>query len=130
MSKKIKLEDNKFTTSKKILWLSTILFIILVALAIWFSYLGIDTSVFAYILPISGGIAGATIAFYMNKSKMENIFKFKISFLEYKIDLIDKHPDKANIIDKEVSDIDSALDESVDTTLQEAVNEEINIQDF
>ena len=77
---KSKSKEKRFTTSKKILWASMLLFIVTVAIAIKFSYEGRDTSVFMYILPLTGGIAGATIVFYMNKSKMENIFRFKISF--------------------------------------------------
>lgn len=125
-----KSKESNFTTSKKILWASLLIFTITVVIAIVFSYKGIDTSIFMYILPITGGIAGATIVFYMNKSKMENIFKFKISFLEYKMELIDKNPDKASIIEEEMSSIEEALDSKVDTTMQEAVSEDINIQTY
>lgn len=125
-----KSKESNFTTSKKILWVSLLIFTITVVIAIVFSYKGIDTSVFMYILPLTGGIAGATIVFYMNKSKMENIFKFKISFLEYKMELIDKNPDKACIIEEELSSIEEALDSKVDTTMQEAVSEDINIQTY
>ena len=122
--------EKKFTTSKKILWANFILFIILVSVALMFSYEGRDTSIFVYALPIMGGILGATIVFYLNKSKMENVFKFKISFLQYKLDLIDKHPDKAEIIEQEMSSVESTLDSKVDSTMQEAVSEDISIQNY
>lgn len=124
------IKEKKFTTSKKILWVSVLVFIVTIVIAVMFSYEGRDTSVFMYILPITGGIAGTTVAFYMNKSKMENIFKFKISFLEYKIDLVDKHPKQAETIEKDITTIEEALNYKVDSTLQEAVNEDINIKEY
>jgi hypothetical protein len=83
-----------------------------------------------YTIPATAGLAGATTVFYMNKSKMENVFRFKISFLEYKLDLIDKHPDKAEIIDKDLSSVEEALDTKVDNTMTEAINEDIEIQSY
>lgn len=123
-------KEVKLTTSKKVMWSSIILFIVTVAVAIVFSYEGRDTSVFVYILPITGGIAGTTVAFYMNKSKMENIFKFKIAFLEYKLDLMNEHPTQTEVIEEEVSTIENALNNKVDTTMSEAVNEDIDVQNF
>lgn len=123
-------QEKKFTTSKQILWMSVILFAITVIIAVLFSYLGVDTSVFMYILPITGGLAGATVVFYMNKSKMENIFKFKISFLEYKLNLIKENPNMACVIDKEMSSVENSLDSKVDTTMEEAINEDIDVQDY
>lgn len=125
-----KSKEKCFTTSKKILWASMLLFIVTVAVAIKFSYEGRDTSVFMYILPLTGGITGATIVFYMNKSKMENIFRFKISFLEYKLKLLNDNPDRACIIEEEMSSIENALDSKVDSTMQEVVNEDITIQNY
>ena len=81
MAKRKTKKEKSFTTTKQVLWVTVLIFVITVALAIWFSYEGRDTSVFMYVLPLTGGIAGATIVFYLNKSKMENIFRFKISFL-------------------------------------------------
>lgn len=127
---KSKSKEKRFTTSKKILWASMLLFIVTVAIAIKFSYEGRDTSVFMYILPLTGGIAGATIVFYLNKSKMENIFRFKISFLEYKIKMAKKNPKEVCLIDKEMSSVEEALDSKVDMTMQEAINEDINIQSY
>lgn len=123
-------DTKRFTTSKQILWVSTLLFIGVISCAVYFSYEGIDTSIFMYLIPTVGGINGATVIFYLNKSKMENIFKFKISFLEYKIELVDKHPDKASLIEDTVSDIEDALDSEVDNTMSEAINEDIDIQSY
>lgn len=124
-------KEKKFTTSKKILWCAMIFFIITVAIAIKFAYDGDkDTSIFMYLLPITGGIAGATIVFYLNKSKMENVFRFKIAFLEYKLDLIHKYPENADVIEQEMSSVDMALDSKIDSTMNEAVGEDISIQSY
>lgn len=125
-----KYKEKKFTTSKKILWVSLLLFIATVALAVWFSYEGRDTTVFMYILPITGGITGATVVFYLNKSKMENIFRFKISFLEYKIDLVEKHPEKKEIIDEDLTSVNDSLNSKIDSTMREAIDENIDIQSY
>lgn len=130
MAKRKSKEKTHLTTSKKILWFSVILFAVTVAIAIQFSYVGLDTTVFMYVLPLTGGIAGATIVFYLNKSKIENIFKFKISFLEYKLKLLKKNPDLSNVIEQEMSSMENALDSKVDSTMHEAVNEDINIQNY
>ena len=127
---KRKNKEKSFTTTKQVLWVTVLVFVITVALAIWFSYEGRDTSVFMYVLPLTGGIAGATIVFYLNKSKMENIFRFKISFLEYKIKMAKENPKEICLIDKEISSVEDALDSKVDMTMQEAVNEDINIQSY
>ena len=130
MARKRKRKEKNFTTSKQILWVSILLFAVTVFLAIRFSNEGKDTSIFSFILPITGGIAGATIVFYLNKSKMENVFRFKISFLEYKLKLLKKHQNNACVVEEEISSIENALDSKVDSTMQEAVNEDISIQNY
>ena len=82
--RKRKKEKERMTTSKKILWATYLLFTSQVFCALHFAYNAIDTSVFVYTIPSTAGLAGATTVFYLNKSKMENIFKFKISFLKFK----------------------------------------------
>ena len=125
-----KLNEKKFTTSKKIMWVSILILIVTVIFAVYFSYKEWETTVFAFILPITGGIAGATVVAYMNKSKMENIFRYKISFLEYKLDLIKKNPKQTDVIEGEMSSVETALDLKVDNTMQEAINEDIEIQSY
>ena len=114
-----KKRKREITTSKLILWATYILFAS-----------QIDTTVFVYTIPATATLAGATTVFYMNKSKMENVFRFKISFLEYKLDLLDKHPCKEDIVESEMSSIEDALDSKIDSTMREAVDEEINIEPF
>jgi hypothetical protein len=123
-------KEKRVTTSKLILWATYLLFASQVFIAVLCTLKAYDTSVFMYTIPATAGLAGATTVFYMNKSKMENVFRFKISFLEYKLDLIDKHPDKAEIIDKDLSSVEEALDTKVDNTMTEAINEDIEIPSY
>jgi len=96
-----------------------------------FAWQGKDTSVFMYIIPSTGGAYGAAIVFYLNKAKMENVFKGKIAFLETKLNLMMKYPSEHHEeIESEFSKIDAALDSKIDSTMNEAVQEEISIQNF
>lgn len=125
-----KKRKREITTSKLILWATYILFASQIILAIVCTIKEIDTTVFVYTIPATATLTGATTVFYMNKSKMENVFRFKISFLEYKLDLLDKHPCKEDIVESEMSSIEDALDSKIDSTMREAVDEEINIEPF
>lgn len=125
-----KKRKREITTSKLILWATYILFASQIILAIVCTIKEIDTTVFVYTIPATATLAGATTVFYMNKSKMENVFRFKISFLEYKLDLLNKHPDKEDIVESEMSSIEDALDSKIDSTMREAVDEEIKIEPF
>ena len=125
-----KKRKREITTSKLILWATYILFASQIILAIVCTIKEIDTTVFVYTIPATATLSGATTVFYMNKSKMENVFRFKISFLEYKLDLLDKHPRKEDIVESEMSSIEDALDSKIDSTMREAVDEEINIEPF
>ena len=41
-----------------------------------------------------------------------------------------KNPKEVCLIDKEMSSVEEALDSKVDMTMQEAINEDINIQSY
>ena len=79
------MRKKKMEYSKKIVFFTGILFISTIIAAIYFSYESRDTSVFAYILPCTGGTFGASIIFYLNKAKMENVCKGKIEFFKFKM---------------------------------------------
>jgi len=97
---------------------------------------GIDTSVFAtQQIVTTGGIFGASIIFYLNKSKIENLSKGKIRFLLLKLrlelKLKDKIPDEAyECVLAEINKISDMMDSKLDNALEEAIQEEINIQNF
>lgn len=117
--------------SKKLLTQTRYIFITSLIAACVFAWQGKDTSVFMYIIPSTGGAYGAAIVFYLNKAKMENVFKGKIAFLETKLNLMMKYPSEHHEeIESELSKIDAALDSKIDSTMNEAVQEDINIQNF
>lgn len=116
--------------SKKILfWISSI-FILNLVCSLLFSWYGKDTSTFMYSIPTTGGILGSAVVFYLNKAKAENLCKGKIQFFKFKMKYLEKHPDKAEEIENELSIIDSALTNKIDSEIEEAISEEITIQNY
>jgi len=116
--------------SKKILfWISSI-FILNLVCSLLFSWYGKDTSTFMYSIPTTGGILGSAVVFYLNKAKAENLCKGKIQFFKFKMKYLEKHPDKAEEIENELSIIDSALTNKIDSEIEEAISEEIKIQNY
>ena len=116
--------------SKKILfWISSI-FILNLVCSLLFSWYGKDTSTFMYSIPTTGGILGSAVVFYLNKAKAENLCKGKIQFFKFKMKYLEKHPDKAEEIESELSIIDSALTNKIDSEIEEAISEEITIQNY
>ena len=116
--------------SKLLVFSSAVIFVINLALGYIFSWLGKDTSLFAYSIPITGGVLGSAVVFYLNKAKTENVCKGKIKFLEYKLKKLDKHPDKQEVIEEELASIENALNEKIDSEIAEAVSESVEIQQF
>ena len=82
-----------------------------------------------------GGVFGASIIFYLNKSKMENLAKGKLRFtllkLRLELKLKDKIPEESYLlILEEINEIDSMLDAKLDGSLEEAIQREIDIQNY
>lgn len=92
--------------------------------------MGKDTSLFAYSIPITGGVLGATVVFYLNKAKVENVCKGKIRFLEYKLEKLDEHPDMQEVIEDELTGIEEALNEKIDSEIAAAVSESVELQNY
>lgn len=116
--------------SKKILFWTMLIFCINLFCSLLFSWYGKDTSIFVYSIPTTGGIFGSAIVFYLNKAKLENVCKGKIQFFRFKMKWIEQHPEQAEVIDEELASIDSALTDKVNSEIQDAVSEEITIQDY
>jgi hypothetical protein len=114
--------------SKKVLFWTMCIFGLNLVLSLVFSWYGKDTSIFMYSIPTTGGIFGATVAFYLNKAKIENVCKGKIQFFKFKMKYIEKHPQRADDIESELANIDSALNAKIDSTIDESISEDINIQ--
>ena len=122
--------QKKMEYSKKIVLFTGVLFVSTVVAAIYFAYKQLDTSVFAYILPSTGGIFGAAIIFYLNKAKMENVCKGKIAFFKFKMRYLAKHPEQKEQLESELSVIDNALSTKMDSAVESAIADDINIQTY
>jgi hypothetical protein len=100
-------------------------------LAIVFAYFGLDTSVLYLTASLSGGVFGATIVFYLNKAKTENLSKgrLKLAILKTKFDSQISQDGQSNIgeIISEIDKIDEQYEAALDGVLYNAVNEEIVI---
>lgn len=97
---------------------------------------GLDVSGYAtQLIVTTGGIFGASIIFYLNKSKIENLSKGKIRFLllrlRLELKLKDKIPEESyQIILDELSKLDAMLENKLDGTLEEAIQHEIDVQNY
>ena len=97
---------------------------------------GLDVSGYAtQVLITTGGIFGASIVFYLNTSKIENLSKGKIRFmllrLRLEIKLKDQLPEETyTLIMEEIDEIDRMMDTKLDGALEEAIQQEIDLQNY
>ena len=97
---------------------------------------GIDVSGYAtQQILTTGGIFGASIVFYLNKSKIENLSKGKIRFmllkLRLELKLKDRIPEESyQLILEEINEIDAMLDTKLDGALEEAIQQEVELQNY
>lgn len=97
---------------------------------------GLDVSGYAtQVIVTTGGIFGASIIFYLNKSKVENLSKGKIRFmllrLRLELKLKDQIPEEAySLIMEEINEIDRMMDTKLDGALEEAIQQEIELQNY
>lgn len=122
--------------SKKIIVVTGGLFILtLIEIAV-LSLIGADLSYIATQQTITtGGIFGASICFYLNKAKIENLAKGKVkfAFTKLKLDLKLKNlvPEEQYAkVEEELNEIFDMYDRRVDSLLEESINEEITKQDY
>ena len=89
-SKENNVPKQKMETSKKLAWFSGVCFAIALIYSILiFTYATITDKMCDFTLPVTlitvtGAVFGTTCAFYYNKSKGENLFKIKRSYLKIK----------------------------------------------
>lgn len=122
--------------SKKLVIITGALFILSLFLVREDMKEGYDISSYAtQIILTTGGIFGASIVFYLNKAKIENLSKAKIRFvllrLRLEIRLKDLLPEEQyNLILSEIDKIDSMMDSKLDGALEEAIQKGIEIQNY
>lgn len=135
---KISLSSVKRKTefSKKLVVVTGALFILSLFLVRADMKEGYDISSYAtQIILTTGGIFGASIIFYLNKAKIENLSKAKIRFvllrLRLEIRLKDQLPEEQySLIMEEIDKIDRMMDSKLDGALEEAIQSEVEIQNY
>lgn len=122
--------------SKKIVIITGLLFILALLDIRGAVREGLDVSSYAtQQIVTTGGIFGASIVFYLNKSKIENLSKGKIRFillkLRLELKLKDKIPEESyQLILAEINEIDTMLDSKLNGSLEEAIQREVDIQNY
>lgn len=122
--------------SKKLVILTGALFILSLFLVRGDMREGYDISSYAtQIIVTTGGIFGASIIFYLNKAKIENLSKAKIRFvllrLRLELKLKDQLSEEAyNLILEEINQIDRMMDTKLDGALEEAIQQEIELKNY
>lgn len=117
--------------SKRIVYWTGLLFFSQLVSAAVFSSLGKDTSIFMYSIPSTGGVFGASIIFYLNKAKMENVLKMKISYTKFKVNLSKLIPPEAvEDIENEFIDFENALNLKLEDSMSSAINKDIDVQSY
>lgn len=119
--------------SKLIVVISLLLFILTLLDLRGLVKQGVDVSSYATQLIVTvGGILGASIVFYLNKSKIENLSKGKIRFtllrlrLEIKLKgLLDE--EQYQLIFNEIDEVEHLLEAKLNGALEDAIQKEIEI---
>lgn len=122
--------------SKKIVIATGLLFILSLLDLRSLSVQGIDISSYAtQQIVATGGIFGASVIFYLNKSKIENLSKGRIRFvllkLRLELKIKDQIPEETYaIVLDEINKISGMMESKLDSSLEEAIQKEIDIQTF
>ena len=125
--KRQKKKKQKTEFSKKICIFTLILFVFSILIAIGFSYSELPTDIFIYAIPACGTIAAASVGFYYNKAKYENLSKQKLRNVLLKLVLQEKLDEESYMeISDEIDHIDDAVDSKINNLFNEAIEEESN----
>ena len=115
--------------SKKICTYSLITFSLVIIASIVLSILGLGSEVFAYLIPSVGVVAAASVVFYYNKAKTENLSKQRLRNVLLKLVLEEKlTPEDYEEILVEIENIDAAIDGKLFSMLEQSIEEETEIQ--
>ena len=128
--KKSRYKIEKIETAKKLAWFSGICFAITIIYSIViFTYCSIQDKICDFTMlitlnTVTGTVFGIIVAFYLNKSRFENVIKLQCSSLKSKylilkdVDLLDKYRVQTEL-DNELSKIDSIIDDEKTMSNQE-----------
>lgn len=128
--KKMRKEKRSLETSKLLLVQTRFIFLLVLTVSIIFSWRNKPLDIFVYAIPASAGSYIAAICFYLNKAKMENIFKGKINFLKVQLELKTKYPDQKEIINQEIDEINQVLDDGINSKLTETITTDIKGESY
>lgn len=125
---KMKKKKNK-EYSKKICTFSLVLFTLTWAIALFLAFLGVSTDIFIYLIPSVSAIAAASVGFYYNKAKVENLSKQRIRNVVLKLVLEEKlnNIDYYEIIDA-IENIDTTIEGKLTSMYEETVNDDISVE--
>lgn len=122
--------------SKIIVIITGILFILILLDVRSATKEGLDVSSYSMqAILTTGGIFGASIVFYLNKAKIENLAKGKIRYallrLRLEIRLKNLVPEEAyGSVIEELNELDTMLDNKLDGALEEAIQSEVEVQNY
>ena len=109
--------------SKILTFFSILQNIVVIIMTLYCAIIGIDTSIFMYLIPASFGLTGITFTFYFNKAKLENSIKLKYEYAR-KIIILKKKTGMYSR-DELASELDTKVDEAemlIDNELNENID--------
>jgi uncharacterized membrane protein YbhN (UPF0104 family) len=122
-------QNKKKEFSKRLCKFSLAIFTIVMVLGILLCFSERTTDFFAYAIPSTGALAAASIAFYFNKAKAENLSKQKLRNVVLKLYLEDRlDSGDAEEILTEIEFIDETLQNKLNSDYEDAINEDTEIE--
>lgn len=130
MAKRRRRYNSKEYSKRIVYWTGMLLFSQLF-FAILFTQISKDITIFMYSIPVTGGVFGASIIFYLNKAKLENILKMKIAYTKFKINLSKLIPTEAMVeVENEFLDLEDALNFKLNDSMVNTINKDIDVQSY
>lgn len=115
-------------TSKKMAYLTILIYLATCMIVIMLSIKGIDTSTFSTQMIITtGGICATALVSYFVKSNRENIIKEKKELIKWEYDFkkknrIDIDEDPEETLNKDINDIKESLENKLDHDVDDSIN--------
>lgn len=113
--------------SKKICIFSLVLFAVTTLIALGGGLAGLGIEALPYVLPATGTIATASVSFYYNKAKAENLARQQLRNIileEYIKKTLTKEEGEEAL--QKIGDISSTIDEKLDVLYQDSVVQNID----